>query len=87
MATIEMINGKSTPVTVMNGYETMGVWVTAQEVVSDNLIGQYEVYLPSWDGVSLVHSIDAEYRAIVADTTGGRFVSLHAKRQLMAFRK
>lgn len=87
MATITMINKQNVPVTVVNGNEVMGVFVTVQEALNDNLIGKFDLYLNSWDGVYAVHSLNADYSAVVGGNDGGHFVSLHADRKLMAFRK
>jgi hypothetical protein len=79
------INGNAVPTSIMNGFEVLGVYVTAKEAVEDNLSAKYDLYIQSWDGVYAVHSINADYVAIVGGNDGGHVISLHANRKLAAF--
>lgn len=83
METINLM-GKNVP--VMG--DTLGVVVSAKEVISGSLLNRFDVFVTSWDGIYQVVSIDAAYRAVVK-TVGGmqHSVYLNEERHLAAFFK
>lgn len=68
--------------------DIVGVFVSAHDVLVDNLLNKFDVYVQSWDGIFKVNFIDNQFVASVSSVGGFvHSISLHANRQLIAIPK
>lgn len=68
--------------------DIIGVFVTANDVLVDNLLNKFDVYVQSWDGIFKINFVNSDFTASVSSVGGFvHSVSLHANRQLIAIPK
>lgn len=66
----------------------VGVFVTANDVLVDNLLNKFDIYVQSWDGIFKINFVNKDFTASVSSVGGFvHSVSLHSKRQLIAIPK